>query len=204
VFRRRHQTEPAPHPQTESAAAEPAQPAQPTPPKPGGKGRPTPKRSEAEKQRRARVNPPKDRREQAKQRREQMKAARRRQREGLARGEEKHLPARDRGPVRGFVRDYIDSRRTAAEFFLPGALTVLILGLVPVVRLQTISYLLFYVIIVTIVVNSTIVVRGMKKELSRRFPDEGPRGVTSYAVLRAMQLRRFRLPPPRVKPGDHI
>ena len=41
-------------------------------------------------------------------------------------GEEKNLPPRDRGPVHRFARDYVDSRRSAAEFFLPIALFVLI------------------------------------------------------------------------------
>ena len=32
------------------------------------------------------------------------------QREALANGDERYLPARDKGPVRRFVRDYVDSR----------------------------------------------------------------------------------------------
>jgi hypothetical protein len=194
VFRRRQQAESPAHP-------DPDQPAQP---KPGGKGRPTPKRNEAEKRRRARVNPPKDRREQTKLQRAQVKAARQRQREGLTRGEERYLPARDRGPVRGFIRDYVDARRTAAEFFLPSALVVLVLGLIRTPLTQTLSTIIWLLIVVTIVVDSIIVVRGLKKQLRRRFPDEPAKGATAYALLRAMQLRRFRLPPPRVKPGTAL
>jgi len=193
VFRRRQQ----------------AQPTQPAPPgqaqsKSGGKGRPTPKRSEAEKQRRARVNPPKDRRESAKLRRERTREARARQREGLLRGDEKYLSARDRGPLRGFVRDYVDARRTAMEFFLPSAIVILVLGLIRSPQMQQVSLLVWYIVIVVMVGNSIVLVRGVKRQLRARFPDGSTRGVTAYALMRSMQLRRFRLPPPRVKPGAKI
>lgn len=190
MFRRRQQAKPVPGSEGQ--------------PKPGGKGRPTPKRSEAEKQRRAKVSPPKDRRQWARLQREQTREARRRQREGMMRGEEKYLPARDRGPVRGFVRDYVDSRRTAAEFFLPGAVAVLALGLIRTRLTQELSTVLWLTLIAVIVVDSIRVVRGLKKQLRQRFPDAETRGVATYTLVRTLQFRRFRLPPPRVKPGDKI
>jgi hypothetical protein len=94
------------------------------------KGRPTPKRSEAEASRRTKVTVPKDRKEASKQSRERMRAEREKQRTALIAGDERYLPARDKGPVRRFARDYVDSRWSLAEFFLPYAVLVLILSIV--------------------------------------------------------------------------
>src|SRR4051794_31505513 len=73
------------------------------------KGRPTPKRRDAEAQRAARVKPPKDRREASKMQRDRVKDDRSRTRNALLTGDERYLPARDKGAVRKFVRDMIDS-----------------------------------------------------------------------------------------------
>ena len=66
-----------------------------------GKGRATPTRKEREA---ARKRPlvPNDRKQAAKEHREKMNAARERARIGMANGEEKYLPQRDRGPHFGF------------------------------------------------------------------------------------------------------
>ena len=40
-------------------------------------------------------------------------------RASLASGDDRYLPARDKGPVRAFARDYVDSRRTVGEYMLP-------------------------------------------------------------------------------------
>jgi hypothetical protein len=40
--------------------------------------------------------------------------------------------------------------------------------------------------------------------MAERLPGESARGLTMYAVMRALQIRRFRVPTPRVKPGDKI
>ena len=34
-------------------------------------------------------------------------------------GDDRYLPARDKGPVKRYVRDYVDSRRTIGEYLLP-------------------------------------------------------------------------------------
>ena len=43
-------------------------------------------------------------------------------------GDDAGLPARDKGPVRRFMRDHIDARRNLAEFMLPVMLIVLALS----------------------------------------------------------------------------
>ena len=75
---------------------------------------------------------PTDRKEAAKRQRDARRADMARQREALASGDERYLPARDKGPVRRFARDYVDSRFCVAEFFLPLAVVILVLSMVQV------------------------------------------------------------------------
>ena len=44
--------------------------------------------------------------------------------------------------------------------------------------------------------------RSLVKLVAQRLPGESTRGLTMYAVMRALQIRRFRMPAPRVQPGD--
>ncbi|HTU99035.1 MAG TPA: DUF3043 domain-containing protein, partial [Luteitalea sp.] len=81
-----------------------------------GKGRPTPKRSDARKTRRQPV--PKNRREADKRRRERDREQRRLMRSALQTGDERHLPARDRAPGRRLARDIVDSRFMLGQFAL--------------------------------------------------------------------------------------
>jgi hypothetical protein len=165
----------------------------------GGKGRPTPKRREAERGRRKVAAAPRDRKEAYRRTRDQQREQRARMMHGLKAGDERQLPARDRGPVRRFARDLVDSRRSVAEFFLPLALLILILNFTSNVRLQFIGSFLWILLVVLIVVDSVVLARKLKRGLKRMHPDEGAKGVVPYALMRSMQIRRFRLPPPRKK-----
>jgi hypothetical protein len=167
------------------------------------KGRPTPKRSEAEASRRTRVTVPKDRKEASKQARERMRTERVKQREALLNGDERALPPRDKGPVRRFARDYVDSRWAVAEFFLPYAVVVLVLSIVRVPALQILSQLLFLLFLLLVVLDSVRIGLGLRRALANRFPDGNTRGVTGYAIMRTIQMRRMRLPKPQVKRGEH-
>jgi hypothetical protein len=166
------------------------------------KGRPTPKRSEAQSQRRSVATTPLNRKDAAKRQRDERRAAMERQRQALAGGDERYLPARDKGPVRRFARDFIDSRFNVAEFFLPMAVVILVLSLVRVGALQSIALLLWLVVIVLIVLDSVVSAFRLKKRLAERFPDENKRGAVAYALMRSLQMRRLRLPKPRVKRGE--
>jgi hypothetical protein len=169
-----------------------------------GKGRPTPKRRDAEQRRRQAVRAPKDRKEAYRRTRERARQERMVSRQALLTGEEKHLPPRDRGPVRRFVRNYVDSRRSAAEFFLPVALVVLLATFVRNEVVYSIGILLWLVLLAVVIIDSVLIARGLKRALQSRFPNEETKGSTSYALLRSMQLRRLRLPKPQVKPGATI
>lgn len=183
---------------SEVSAAEPQQTRDPQAPK----GRPTPKRSEAQAQRRTLAKPASSRKEAAKRQREARRSAMARQREALAGGDERYLPPRDKGPVRRFARDYVDSRWSVAEFFLPIAVIILALSMVPSIQVKNISLLLWLVMIVMIVLDSIGHGFRLKRALKDRFPDEHKRGAVAYALMRTLQLRRMRLPKPQVERGE--
>lgn len=175
------------------------------------KGRPTPKRSEAEANRKARVTVPKDRREAAKLSRERMRAERDKQRTAMLTGDESALPPRDKGPVRRFTRDFVDSRWAVAEFFLPYAVIVLILSIVRIPALQAISQILFLAFFVLVAVDFVRLGLGLRKELAQKFPEGvavvgrdrfSTRGAVAYGLMRTLQMRRLRLPKPLVKRGE--
>ncbi|MFF4605408.1 DUF3043 domain-containing protein [Streptomyces sp. NPDC001339] len=179
-------------------ADQPQQPRDPQAPK----GRPTPKRSEAQAHRRTRAHTPANRKEAAKAQREARRADMARQREALANGDERYLPVRDKGPVRRFARDYVDSRWSVAEFFLPMAVVILVLTMVRVPSIQSIALLMWLVIIVLIVLDSALIWFRLGKLLRERFPNDNLKGVKPYAVMRTLQMRRLRLPKPQVKRGQ--
>lgn len=182
---------------TQVADAEP-QPRDPQAPK----GRPTPKRSESESQRRSLAKAPASRRDAAKRTREARRTAMTRQREALASGDERYLPARDKGSVRRFVRDFVDAKWCVAEFFLPIAVIILGLSLVPSLQVKNISLLLWLGVIVMIMLDSISTAVRLKKALRERFPDESKKGAVGYALMRTLQMRRMRLPKPQVARGE--
>jgi hypothetical protein len=197
VFRSRAKEEKAPV-ADKAPVTDSKQPRDPQAPK----GRPTPKRSEAQSQRRSVANTPTTRKDAAKRQREERRAALERQRQALAGGDERYLPARDKGPVRRFARDFIDSRFNVAEFFLPMAVVILVLSVVRVAALQNFALLLWLVVIVLIVLDSIFSAFRLKKRLNERFLDQNRRGAIPYALMRSLQMRRLRLPKPQVKRGE--
>ncbi len=179
-------------------AAESPQPRDPQAPK----GRPTPKRSEARGPRRPMATGPQSRKDAAKRQREARRAELAKQREALASGDERHLPARDKGPVRRLARDFVDSRFSVAEFFLPLAVIILVLSMLPSLQLKNISLLLWLVVIVLIVIDSIGTTVRLRKRIQERYPDENRRGAIAYALMRTLQMRRMRLPKPQVARGE--
>ncbi|MEU3524329.1 DUF3043 domain-containing protein [Streptomyces sp. NPDC038707] len=196
VFRSRAKEEKAPA--VKAAVTDSKQPRDPQAPK----GRPTPKRSEARTQRRSVAHTPTTRKEAAKRQREERRQALERQRQALASGDERYLPARDKGPVRRFARDWVDARFNAAEFFLPLAVIILVLSVVRVGAIQSLALLLWLIVIVLIVLDAAVSGFRLKKRLAERFPNENTRGAVAYALMRSLQMRRMRLPKPRVKRGE--
>ncbi|MGI5449395.1 DUF3043 domain-containing protein [Streptomyces sp. CA-243310] len=185
-------------PATDKVSADLSQPRDPQAPK----GRPTPKRAVAQSQRKAVVASTGNRKEDAKRARERRRVEMAKQREALANGDERYLPARDKGPVRRFVRDFVDSRFSVAEMFLPLAVIILVLSMVRVERLQSIALVLWMGVIVLILLDSVGMFIRLRKAVNERFPDEPKRGAVAYGLMRTLQMRRLRLPKPQVKRGE--
>ena len=115
------------------------------------------------------------------------------------RGEESALPIRDKGPVRRFVRDYVDSRRNIGEYFLPAVALVLVLSVVHNKFISLIAILVMYVAMLYTVFSGVFMTRKIRKAVSEQFPDESTKGLGMYGWLRSTQMRRMRAPAPQVE-----
>ena len=179
------------------ADASPARPGAVT----AGKGRPTPKRSEAERRRRP-YTAPKDRKEASRASRDRQRTDRARRTEALRRGEEWALPARDRGPVKALARDYVDSKRRISEYYMYGLLVLLVLLFIRAPIVQTIVPLLVLSAVLIMAIEGIFIGRKVKRIAAERLPGQSTRGLALYSAMRALQIRKLRVPKPRVKPGD--
>ncbi len=126
--------------------------------------------------------------------------------QAMVTGDDRHLPARDRGPVRRFVRDYIDARRTMLEYMLPGVLGFLV---IQILAQQVSSYaylavlIAFYLFVIATIVDVVLRWRRLRKRLIAKFgPTTSMQGLMLYTVSRSSQIRRTRMPRPQVKRGE--
>lgn len=195
--------------------------AETTPEVPGtpGKGRPTPKRRDAEAKRRGPVAPAPLTAKEARARRKatrgskeerKVAAAERRadaadRRARMLAGEDKYLLPRDKGPVRAYVRDIVDSRRNLVGLFMPLALIlILAMFLSPVIQ----SYVTLGMLVMMLFMagEGYFLGRMINNRVRERFPDSTDGGFKLgwYAFVRASQIRKMRAPKPRVSPGDAV
>lgn len=165
--------------------------------KTSGKGAPTPTRAEREA---ANKRPlvPNDRKEAARQAKVKAAEARERARVGMAMGEDKYLPMRDRGPQKKYVRDYVDARFSIGEVLIPVMFLVILLTFVPSAEVQAISILLLWAFFAIAVIDVVILGFVLTKKLRAKYGDKAEK-VRWYAAMRALQLRPLRLPKPQVK-----
>jgi Flp pilus assembly protein TadB len=168
------------------------------------KGRPTPSRKEAEALNKARNKVPRTRKEQAAARRLARSDSSGKMREAMKTGEERYLPARDKGPQRRFIRDFVDSKFSFIELLLPVMLVVLVLGWSGSPTLASFANTTLLAILLVIVVEVVRMRSRLRKELIRRFPDASLKGTTYYAVARALQMRFMRMPRSQVKIGQQL
>lgn len=195
---------------TEAAAAE----ARPDggPARSAGKGRPTPKRRDAQRRRGPVPPPPRTQREAVKfaranrpdkSERRQLAAERRKKMDS---GDDRYLPARDRGPVKAYIRDVVDSRRHVIGLFMPLAGVVFISILVPVPQVQTIISLTAMGFMAAMIVEGIFLGRQIAAKARAKFPDEEVKGFGTgwYAFTRASQPRKLRMPKPRVARGTNL
>jgi hypothetical protein len=172
-----------------------------------GKGRPTPKRSEAERGRRQGItgSPARPRSGgagRAGSGRAESKADRGARYQAMKRGEEWALQPRDRGPAKALARDYVDSRRRLSEYYMYVMIVLIVVLFIRTGPIQQFAQPIALVLIVFVVVDAWFLGRGLRKLIAQRLPGVSTRGLTMYAVFRALQIRRMRTPAPRLKPGD--
>jgi NADH:ubiquinone oxidoreductase subunit 3 (subunit A) len=182
--------------------AEAATAAQPT--KPDGKGRPTPSRREAEAAARARARTPRTRKELARQQRETRTESSRKVREAMKTGDERYFLPRDKGPVRRFVRDFVDVRFSVVELMLPVLVVSMVLTYSGSASLRSTGSTIMMGMLLLVVIDLVILRFRLRRELASRFPDESTKGATLYAVTRAMQMKFMRLPKPQVRIGETL
>jgi hypothetical protein len=178
-----------------------------------GKGRPTPKRRDAEGRRRGPAPPPPKTQREAQKLARQNRASRAERRQDassrrarMLAGDERALMPRDRGPVKAFVRDFVDARRHLIGLFMPLAALVFVSLILPVPRLQSMVSLFCMAMLAAILLEGVLLGRRVIKAAREKFPKEqisGP-SVGWYAFSRASQLRKLRVPKPRVKIGASV
>ena len=162
------------------------------------KGRPTPKRREVEGKRRGTVPPPpKTQREAAKRARgtkeERRKAAQER-RERMMQGDDRYLMPRDKGPVRAYVRDIVDTRRHLMGLFMPIVLVVFAATLTQNLVIQQYATLVCMAILIMMIIEGTLLGMHVNKRVRKKFPNAQDRSMSLgwYAFTRAMQIRKLR------------
>jgi len=122
----------------------------------------------------------------------------------MRRGEAWALNPRDRGPARALARDFVDSKRRVSEYYMYILVLLLAAVFVRSTTTQAIISPVVLLLVLIIVVDGLMIRRSLQRLMAERLPGESTRGLTMYAVMRALQIRRFRVPNPRVHPGDKI
>ena len=198
LFKKRSQT-PEPEP-----AAEPA-------PKPVGKGRSTPKRRD---QQAKNLHPvvPKDRKAAKREARAARDEAWKRQSEAMVTGDEKYLPSREKGPVKRYIRDYVDARFSLGEFFMPLIFVLLILSFgfnhilpqYPVISFYAVLAMNGYLLLA--IVDAVWCWNRLRRRLHKKFGEERVKNegmIFFYIMSRCFMLRRWRRPATLVKRGQY-
>ena len=167
---------------------------------PVGKGRATPSRAEQEAARKRPLVP--DTKEAKARAKSDLAAQREKARVGMAAGDPKYLPARDQGPQRKFVRDFVDGGWHLAEFVMPAMVLVILATFVPIAEVQYYSFVGLWIFILFVVGDMVITSIRVKQLAKAKFgADKVEKGLGWYGAMRIVQMRFLRLPKPQVKRG---
>ncbi|BBZ08246.1 membrane protein [Mycolicibacterium doricum] len=186
------------------------------------KGRPTPKRDAAKRRgpvapapltsaearrRRKELRGPKLSKEERKADKIQRRASMAERREKMMAGDDAYLLPRDKGPVRRFARDVVDSRRNVLGLFMPAALALIFVMLaVPSIEVQRLLSPAMLVLVLIMVIDGFVVGRKVNRLVDEKFPGNTESGwkLGFYAASRASQMRRMRAPRPQVERGAKV
>ena len=162
-----------------------------------GKGHATPSRKEREA---ANMRPlvPNDRKEAARMERARANEERNKARIGLAAGDERYLPMRDRGPQKKYARDFVDARYNVGELMVPFMFLVIIMTFIPSLPVQESSFLVLWAFFFIALTDVMILGVQLRKRVTAKFGSVD-KGVRWYAGMRSLQMRPLRLPKPQVK-----
>src|SRR5262245_57499378 len=125
-------------------------------------------------------------------------------REALRTGDERNLPARDRGPVKRFIRDFVDSRFSFVELLIPVLLVTTVMAWSGNRTVAGYGNAILFAMLLLIIVDMLRLRRKLGRELAQRFPNEPTKGTTYYAVMRSLQMKFMRLPKSQVKIGQKL
>jgi membrane protein implicated in regulation of membrane protease activity len=116
-------------------------------------------------------------------------------------GDERYLPARDRGPVKRFIRNFVDSRLTVVEFLLPVLLVIWVMQASGNSAFVRVSTALWTTTILVIAVDTIWLMIRIRRAIRRELPEESLKGTTTYTLMRVVQIRPLRQPKPQVRVG---
>jgi hypothetical protein len=183
--------EPTPPPVAKPAGPSP----QPGPAKtavsgPAKKAAPTPTRKQAIQARQERLNPVLNK-----------KQVRLRDRQARDKARNDSWDKTQSQPVMALIRDYIDVRLSIGEFALPLMLLILVAMLLGG-NFPTLVQATFYAtwgLFALLIGDTFLMWFGCRSTIRQHFPNEPLKGKLSYAMSRAMMMRRARRPRARVK-----
>ena len=167
---------------------------------PTGKGRATPSRSEQEAARKRPLVP--DTKEAKARAKSDLAAQREKARVGMASGDERYLTARDKGPQRKWVRDWVDSGWHLGEAVMPAMVVVILMTFIPIASLQYYSFLGLWLFIFLVIADMVWTSVRVKRMAKAKWGDKTEKGLGWYAAMRSIQMRFLRLPKPQVKRGQ--
>jgi hypothetical protein len=176
------------------ADAEPDAPATPS-----GKGRPTPTRKEAEAARKQRLGAlPADPKAARRAERDANRSAYDKSRQALRTGDTRNYPARDQGPARAFVRDYVDGRIRLLEVLMPLVILCWATLLLHNTSIYIYSSFAMEAVVVVGIVLGVLLSFRVKRAVRENFEEIDVHGTGFYAFSRAVMPRPLRQPKPRV------
>ena len=167
-----------------------------------GKGRATPSRRAAQA---ANARPIVGSRDKTlrKEQRKTAAAQRERARVGMMAGDERYLTARDKGPQRKYVRDFVDARWNMGELLIPVLVIFLALSLFPG-WMQYYGIFFVWGFLGIAILDAVLLGMQLKRKLAAKFGENNVQsGFKWYAAMRALQFRMLRMPKPQVKRGKY-
>ena len=107
--------------------------------------------------------------------------------------------ARDRGPIRKYVRDWVDARLSLGTLAMPMMIVVLVLTFINDPQWRVVANIVLWAFVLLVVLDSVFMAWQLRRVLKRRFGAKDAKGHGWYATMRAVQLPFMRMPKPQTK-----